>query len=55
MQIKPTDWQEAWTLEAYVIDLIKKKETQSEAFQTLLRIYGREKLEVIWKKYKGEK
>lgn len=44
------EWKEAWTLEEYVVHLIKNKLTQSPEFKLLIRIYGRPKLEGIYKK-----
>jgi len=49
---KEDDWKSAWTLEDYVISLIKKGETDSAEFKALKEIYGRERMVAIWKKYK---
>lgn len=38
-----------------VMDLVRSKKTQSEGFQILLKIFGREKLEGIYKKNCAEK
>jgi hypothetical protein len=51
LMVIPIDWSEAWNLEDYVIDLFKKKMTESSEFKTLLKIYGRKKLEEIWNRY----
>lgn len=53
--MEPNDtWKEAWNLEDYVIDLFKKKLTDTEEFKTLIRIFGRDKLAKIWLKYKND-
>ncbi len=43
-----------WTLEDYVMELFRSKATHSREFKAMLEIYGREKLEAIWKKFKKE-
>jgi hypothetical protein len=52
---EPVNWQGSWTLEDYVMSLFEKGETQSPEFKVLLQIYGREKIEELWKKYQKEK
>lgn len=44
-------WKGAWTLEDYIVDLFKKRQTDTPEFQTFLRILGREKLEKMWHKH----
>lgn len=46
------EWEQALTFEQYVITLFEQKLTRSDEFKALIRIYGRPKLEEIWKKYK---
>jgi hypothetical protein len=52
MPYQPTEWKGAWTLDDYIVNLIASKQTQSAEFQTMLRIFGREKLEKIWKEHR---
>lgn len=40
-----------WNLEDYVMDLFDRKETKSDEFTYLLRVFGRQKMEEIYKKY----
>lgn len=49
------EWTDAWTLKEYVLDLIAKRQTDSSEFKILLKIYGREKLEQIYKEAKETK
>lgn len=49
------DWSEATTWQDRVKFLFETKQTRSEEFQTYLRIYGKERLEKIWKDYIDEK
>lgn len=42
-----TQWS---TLEDYIVHLIKTKQTETLEFQSLLRIFGREKFKEIYKK-----
>lgn len=42
-------WKDSWTLNDYILHMIKTKQTDSLEFQAMLRVYGREKLEKIWK------
>lgn len=53
MSIKPVDCGEAVTLENRVIFLFKTNQTQSDEFNTYLRIFGRDKILQIWNKYKN--
>jgi hypothetical protein len=55
MSIQPADWTDAWKLDDYVISLFERKETHTNEFQTLLKIFGRPKLEKIWKDYRERK
>jgi len=41
-----------WTLEDYVVDLFQRGAFESEEFKRLMRLYGREKLEEIWRRYR---
>jgi hypothetical protein len=52
MPNEPIDWEGACTLEDYVISIFEKKQTDSLEFKALLRVYGRERLEKIWREYK---
>ena len=54
MKKEELSWKEAVSLEEYISDLFRQKKMNTEEFKTLLRIYGREKLEAIWKKMKGK-
>lgn len=53
-EIKKTDvpWSQVKTLEQVVIRFFERKETSTIEFQALLNLYGREKLERIWRNYK---
>lgn len=50
----PIDWRDNCTLKDYVVYLFARNETHSREFQALLRIFGRPKLEGIWRDYKSE-
>lgn len=52
---KNEDWETAWSLEDYLFEIFEMNKFNSEEFKVLLRIYGREKIEVIWKKYREKK
>ena len=43
------DWESAMSFEEYVISLFRARAFHTPEFQILLKIYGREKLEAIWK------
>ncbi len=45
-------WTDSWTLNDYIVSLVKNRQTESAEFKTMLRIYGREKLEQIWKAHR---
>lgn len=45
-------WSAACTLEEYVIELFRQKQTSSPVFQMIVKIYGRDKIEAIWKAYR---
>lgn len=45
-------WKGSWTFEDYIFSLFDRKLTQSDEFQTMLRIYGKEKMSKLWEKYK---
>lgn len=47
----PTDWSEAKTLEDYVFELFENQATESKEFKALLRVFGREKMNDLWKKF----
>lgn len=51
-RIDGEDWQAAWGLEDYVIDLFKRKATDTPEFKTLLKVFGRDKILKIWEKFK---
>lgn len=51
MPIKPIDWSGACTFKEYIVSLFEKKMTDSPEFKTMLEIYGRERLESIWKEF----
>lgn len=46
------DWEGACTFDEYVISLFEEKKTSTEEFQLIMRVYGRERLEKLWKEYK---
>lgn len=48
----PIDWRDACTLSDRVVYLVGRRETDSVEFQTYLRIFGREKIEQIWRQNK---
>jgi hypothetical protein len=48
------DWKRTCTLIDRVLYLIGADQCNSQEFQTYLRIYGREKLEAIWKEHKAK-
>lgn len=55
-KIESQDWV---TLEDFLMRVFKEKKTSEpdmkKIFDALVRVYGREKLEKVWKKYKDEK
>lgn len=53
--VTQVDWNGACTFDDYVISLFEEKKTKTDEFDLLLRVYGREKLEKLWKAYKEEK
>ena len=42
---------ERWTLEDYIMDLIDRKQTDTQEFKSMIHVYGREKLAEIYKKF----
>lgn len=52
---EPSNWEEAWNLETYVISLFAQKKTESLEFKSLMLIYGRAKLVAIWEKFQASK
>lgn len=52
----PSDfpWSEATTLEQHVTSLIEQKRTKTAEFQTLLRVFGRARIEAIWKAHRDK-
>lgn len=45
---------ECWTFEQYIMNLINTGQTKSKQFQTMIEIFGREKLIKIYKKNRSE-
>lgn len=46
---------ECWTFEQYIMNLINTGQTRSNEFQTMVKIFGREKLIAIYKKNRAER
>lgn len=56
MPIRETDWSGACTFKEYIVSLFEKKMTDSPEFKIMLNVYGRERLESIWKEFvRGKK
>lgn len=47
----PSSWREAWSLADYVVYLRVREETESPEYQSLLRVFGAEKLNKIWEEH----
>jgi hypothetical protein len=47
-----SDWT---TLDDYLEKLFRTGKTKSDEFQTLLKIYGRERIETAWRRFKNGK
>ena len=54
-KIDPAPWPLCKTFEETIIFFIKNKLTKTEEFQAMLKYYGRQRLEQIWKKHVEEK
>lgn len=44
-----------WSFEDYIMYLVNTGRTQSPEFQAMLRIYGRDKLEAIYRRNRGKR
>lgn len=53
MAPNPVDWKGAVSFEQRVIRLFKAGEFQSVEFQLYIKMFGRDRLKVIWDKYKN--
>lgn len=50
--VQASEWSDAWTLENYILSLFQQKQTETQEFKILLKLFGREKLEKLWNKHR---
>ena len=50
MATTPIDWQDAVTLEGYVLRLFQQGKTDTEEYKTLERVFGKTKIDAYLKK-----
>jgi hypothetical protein len=41
-------WKGTWTLKDYIIYLVASRQTESHEYKTMVKIYGKEKIDRIW-------
>lgn len=51
MKTRALDWETAWKLEDYLMDLFKKKQTHTSEFRILLEVFGKKKIQQVWDQY----
>jgi hypothetical protein len=48
-------WDQALTFEDWIVKMVLEGKTKEDSFQAALRVYGRERIEKIWRDHKAQK